>query len=82
MLGSSLPQGISGARGERQALEEAEESSNTTKMFPFTGDKKGRIFQMENKGQHSQDAPRGQGKNVEGFSFTPASLSHSQPLKL
>lgn len=37
---------------------------------------------MGNKGQHSQDAPREQGKNVEGFSFTPASLSHSQPLKL
>lgn len=41
-----------------------------------------RIFQMGNKGRHSQDAPRGQGKNVEGFSFTPASLAHSQPLKL
>lgn len=37
---------------------------------------------MGNKGQHGQDAPKEQGKNVEGFSFTPASLAHSQPLKL
>lgn len=48
------------------------ECSNTTKKF-ITKEKGGRALRRGNEWQQGQDALKGSGKNVEGFSFRPAS---------
>lgn len=61
-------------RGEKdKSLRKRTECSNTTKKFSFMGDKKGDYFKREVKGSKARCSQMG--KNVGGFSFTPASSS-------